>query len=128
MPACPPPALEDYEEEGDSEELKDLVPKRSKKIRFDDEKEAEEETATTSEAAMKRGEDLIEDTVAPGEETGPQVDEIQRKMLMMAGQDVDQYMKEVRDQRCVKQGSKRNNSIFRWKRCTKRHKLRRQPS
>ena len=58
--------------------------RRPKTIRFED------------EGGVERVEEEEEDTVAPGEETGPQVDEIQRKMLMMAGQDVDQYMKEVR--------------------------------
>ena len=81
VPSGPPPLLADYddeeEEEGGGEDSK-----RSKKIRFDDE-----------EGAEGGGEEGV--PVAPGEETGPQVDEIQKKMLLMAGQDVDQYMKQV---------------------------------
>ncbi len=84
VPAGPPPLLSEYDdstEDGFDKENSAKLQQRSKKIRFDDEDDKQ----------------LTEDdVVAPGEETGPQVDEIQRKMLLMAGQDVDQYMKEVR--------------------------------
>lgn len=85
----PPPSLDDYgvddisdEERGEQEESKSAS-QRSRRIRFDDEPEAQRE------------EKEKDDVVAPGEESGPQVDEIQRKMLQMAGQDIDQYMREV---------------------------------
>lgn len=71
----------DYDEEDEETSVTTVAKeKRSKTIRFDDEAEKENEE---------------EDVVAPGEESGPQVDEIQRKMLKMAGQDIEQYMKEV---------------------------------
>lgn len=96
VPAGPPPLLEDYENEEEGGKAEDKTEeKRSKKIRFDDEDEenADANVASTSGGNEQSNQDS--DLVAPGEESGPQVDEIQRKMLLMAGQDVDQYMKEM---------------------------------
>ena len=73
VPVCPPPTLQDYDEGQESVE-------RAKKIRFDDEGERDEE---------KEAEE--------GEEATPQVDSIQKKMLQMAGQDIDAYMKEMEE-------------------------------
>ena len=84
VPAGPPPRLDDYDDEESAAAAAREETRRSKKIRFDDERK---------DNLAEAGDD--EDVVAPGEESGPQVDEIQRKMLLMAGQDVDQYMKEV---------------------------------
>jgi hypothetical protein len=76
VPSGPPPLLSDYiddegtdkeNSEGEEETAAAAVAK-NRKIRFDDEEK---------------------------EESGPKVDDIQKRMLQMAGQDVDQYMKEV---------------------------------
>jgi len=72
VPAGPPPLLSDYIDFEDIEEPK------SKRIRFaaTDDKDIEE--STTAESAAK-------------------VDDTQRKMLKMSGQDVDAYMKEMEE-------------------------------
>jgi WW domain-binding protein 11 len=77
VPAGPPPSLSDYDEEGTDTEAVDV---RSKKIRFAADDEGGEE-----------------DISVPGEEKGPKVDTLQRKMLAMSGQDVDAYMKEMEE-------------------------------
>lgn len=65
---------------------------RQRRIRFNDDDAAEERgMVPPGEEALERG------MVPPGEESGVQVDEIQRKMLAMAGQDVDAYMKEMEE-------------------------------
>ena len=102
--------MEDYDNEDDGaaageDKKTELGEKqRSKKIRFDDEDEENTDANVSSSsaaaaaneaAAASSGANQDSDLVAPGEESGPQVDEIQRKMLLMAGQDVDQYMKEM---------------------------------
>ncbi len=95
VPAGPPPALTDYDDsEGEAEAAaageEAAAAGRSKRIRFDD--EGEDKEAEEGPGGVSGGGGSM---VAPGEESGPQVDEIQKKMLMMAGQDVDQYMKQV---------------------------------
>ncbi len=85
VPAGPPPALSEYDDEKEDDEEGREEGRRGKKIRFDDEDSGGQSFKAPGE----------EDVVAPGEETGPQVDEIQKKMLLMAGQDVNQYMKQV---------------------------------
>lgn len=83
VPAGPPPPLQDYLDIN-LEAVEAAVELRSKRIRFeenDNNNDAEEE----------------EEVVAPGEEKGPKVDDLQKKMLAMAGQDVDAYMKEMEE-------------------------------
>lgn len=74
VPFAPPPALSDYIDAND--EGKEESGPRAKRIRFNDEGGDKDEEDEDGEAT-------------------PQVDDIQKKMLAMAGQDVDQYMKEV---------------------------------
>jgi len=89
VPVGPPPALADYAEGDDGGDAADQRRNR-RTIRFDD-----EERATA--AVSKEGEEDQQNQQAEEEETPPQVDDIQRKMLLMAGQDVDQYMKEMEE-------------------------------
>ena len=76
VPAGPPPVLKDYIE---AESV--LEEPRSKKIRFAN----EEEAAVTTTAADDEPKD------------SPKVDNLQKKMLAMSGQDVDAYMKEMKE-------------------------------
>jgi len=76
VPAGPPPSLKEYiEESTETEEPSRL----KKKIRFANE---EEETTTSEDNPVKES---------------PKVDNLQKKMLAMSGQDVDAYMKEMEE-------------------------------
>jgi WW domain-binding protein 11 len=76
VPACLPPSVADYEVEEYEEGA------RRRKIKFGDEGDEEDEPARGGGEAVAR--------VAP---TGP--NSLQKKMLAMAGQDLDQFMKEM---------------------------------
>jgi len=77
VPADVPPNIEDY----DVEEAEEDAGARKRTIRFGDEKEEDVETT-------KDDEDLEDDV--PGAPNN-----LQKKMLAMAGQDLDQFMKEM---------------------------------
>jgi len=80
VPADVPPNIEDYDIEVDTPET------RKRKIRFGDENETE---ATEDVKNDEAGED--EGVGAPGPNS------LQKKMLAMAGQDLDQFMKEMEE-------------------------------
>ena len=81
VPAGPPPTLLDYDDETSTLKTTEASDEsRTKKIRFEDQEDEEAEVEV------------------PGEEKGgPKVDNLQRKMLAMSGQDVDAYMKEMEE-------------------------------
>ena len=80
VPADVPPNIEDYDIEVDTPET------RKRKIRFGDENETD---ATEDVRDDEVGED--EGVAAPGPNS------LQKKMLAMAGQDLDQFMKEMEE-------------------------------
>lgn len=110
VPLGPPPPLSDYvEEEDDKDEdeegggggeedeakTKEEPEKKNRKIRFAE----EEKDASDHESEHE------EDISVPGEEPPlklktpekPRVDDLQKRMLAMAGQDVDAYLKEMEE-------------------------------
>jgi len=79
VPADVPPKIEDYDVEEDPEEAGG----RKRTIRFGDEGQSEEAVEATEEDG---------DEVAPGAPNN-----LQKKMLAMAGQDIDSFMKEMEE-------------------------------
>lgn len=77
VPSQPPPPLSDYH-------VEEVESKKKRTIRFGDEGGADDEDVDSDEES--------ETTVAPTEPTG-----LQKKMLAMAGQDLDQFMKEMEE-------------------------------
>jgi len=77
VPSGPPPPIEDYEV------VEVDVGSRKRTIRFGDEREEQED---------KTGEELDANNSAPG-----QPNSLQKKMLAMAGQDLDQFMREMEE-------------------------------
>jgi len=77
VPAGPPPAIEDYD-------VVELEGSRKRTIRFGDEREEQVEE--------KGGDDQETAVSAPG-----QPNSLQKKMLAMAGQDLDQFMREMEE-------------------------------
>jgi len=77
VPAGPPPAIEDYD-------VVELEGSRKRTIRFGDEREEQVED--------KGGDDQETAVSAPG-----QPNSLQKKMLAMAGQDLDQFMREMEE-------------------------------
>ena len=75
VPAGPPPLLKEYIDESADDDIES----RSKRIRFANE---EDEDAEQADDASK---------------DAPKVDNLQKKMLAMSGQDVDAYMKEMEE-------------------------------
>ena len=90
IPSTVPPDLADYDEpdEGGEAVEKDAEV-RKRTIRFDDGDDIDGKEKMDA-ADLPPG-------TAEVEEEGPLVDEVQRRMLRMAGQDVDQYMKEMEE-------------------------------
>jgi len=78
VPAAPPPPLEDYE-------VIEVEGSRKRTIRFGDEREEVEEDAVSEEQDVS------------GSAVPSQPNSLQKKMLAMAGQDLDQFMKEMEE-------------------------------
>ena len=97
IPSTVPPDLADYDDpdeggEGISGATTEGREERKRTIRFDDGDGDAGNKERADEAAM------LPPGTAEAEEEGPQVDEVQRRMLRMAGHaDVDQYMKEMEE-------------------------------
>lgn len=100
VPAAPPPPIQDYED------IALPVPEsRKRTIRFGQEDENEEE----EESGRRRGEEEEEEEQQQQryqmegvreereERREPQLNPLQRKMLEMAGQDLDQFMREMEE-------------------------------
>ena len=98
IPSTVPPDLADYDDPDEGEgfagaesNASDGPVVRKRTIRFDDGEDGEGEKEKVDPADLPPG-------TAEVEEDGPQVDDVQRRMLRMAGHaDVDQYMKEMEE-------------------------------
>ena len=96
IPSTVPPDLADYDEPDEGEGVgggegnaADVPAVRKRTIRFDDGDDVDVREKVDP-ADLPPG-------TAELDEDGPHVDDVQRRMLRMAGQDVDQYMKEMEE-------------------------------
>jgi len=95
VPPGPPPSIQEYEDITEPEEKEN----RKRKIRFGEE---DEDEVDQEDQEPPPEEDLEEE--APSKP--PQPNSLQRKMLEMAGQDLDQFMKEMEEVHKQKEAEK----------------------
>ena len=106
VPAGPPPLINDYDDEEDDSWDTD-VNARNKKIRFaqdDAEKKQRSEygPGKDPESAISGNDNEsyklgLRNNPSSNKDDTPRVDSLQKRMLAMAGQDVDAYMKEMEE-------------------------------
>ncbi|XP_046994965.1 WW domain-binding protein 11 [Schistocerca americana] len=111
VPPGPPPELSDdsgdeepMEQDGDAvvaeRAAAEASDKRSRVIRFADDDDDDDENAegTTDDAAVDKGENNSKEKNDDSQTSGaPKPTSLQQKMLAMAGQDIDQFMKEMEE-------------------------------